>query len=332
MRYIRTILIVLLVISVAANVFLYAKNARRQMQIKINNKVITKKEYHDWLEQHDGSQMMALMTKYYLLTGAAEKLNIAPSKEEVDKEMANRVESNPNLATQFQFQPWMKEDNRRDIEMALCAINLTTKDVLVTDDELNEFFASNPSKWDESTKYHTKVLIARDADTADRVQGVVQNLVRPAGSSGAPNQKYPVPDLAPVQAQFEPKVDLLFQHTDGTWIISRPITASTGDPILDEVNKMKPGDVIKMGLPGVPGNYLIIALESVELGKKATLSDQDIKKRVQRDFKMTRAQPLNELLRTLFDSATIDTDPPDAKKMVENLLLPERNRAAPAQR
>ena len=330
MRYLRTILIVLLIISFSANVFLWAKNARRQAQITINNKKITKKEYYDWLEQHDGSNMMALMTKYYLLSQAAEKAGLSPTKDEIDKEMNLKLESNPNLATQFQFQPWAKEDQRRDIEMALCAMNLTTKDVTVTDDEINEFFKGSGEKYDEPTKYHTKVLIARDPDTADRVQGVVQNLVKPNGVKTVLGQKYPVPDLAPVQAQFEPKVELLFKGTDGSWVIKRSITSTVKDPIADAVDKMKSGDVIKMELPGVKGSYLIIALESVETGKKASLTDPDVKKRITREYKLTRAQPMQELMRTLFDSATIETDPPDAKRNIEYLLLPERNRAGGA--
>ena len=327
MRFIRTIVIVLLVISVVGNVLLYSKNARRQAQIKINNKVITKKDYYDWLEQHDGLNMMAVMTKYYLLMQAAEKAGVSPTKEEVEKEMQLKMEANPNLVAGFQSRPWLKLDQIHDVEMAFAAINLTTKGIVATDDEIKEYYDISPTRWDDPTKFHLKALIAKDKDTADRVQVVLQNLIKPSGNAASVT-KFPVPDLEPVLQQFEPKIAMLFDRTDGAWIVSRAVSNPVPDNIGDQVAQMKPGEVIK--IKAQENKYMILALEYVELGKHGQLSDPEVKKRVTREFKLTRSQPVQELLRSLFDASNIETDPPESKVYIEDMLLPERRKVATA--
>ena len=86
---------------------------------------------------------------------------------------------------------------------------------------------------------------------------------------------------------------------------------------------MKPGEVIIVKEP-TSKRFFIFALEYIELGKHGDLSDPEVKKKVTREYKLTRAQPVQELIRTLFDSSNIETDPPDVKARIEYFLLPER--------
>ncbi|MEP6757003.1 MAG: hypothetical protein ABJA67_15970, partial [Chthonomonadales bacterium] len=69
---------------------------------------------------------------------------------------------------------------------------------------------------------------------------------------------------------------------------------------------------------------LVIALEGIEPAKKATLSDAEVKRRVVQDIKLTRMRPTAEVLRELFDAATIEVSPPLAKMHIEALLFPEQ--------
>ena len=296
---------------------LFQKNERKRMQLRVNGLTLTKKEYHDWLEQHDGSKMMALMTKYYLLKQAADKAGVLPTATEIQKALDDYLEANPAQVETYKTQPWLKDDVKRDIEMAMAATNLTTKDIKVTDDELKSYFDDSPGRYDTPEKFHTKVLKTGDQSTTEQVKTMMTQIFKADPQN--PGQ-FKAPDLQTLRQQF-PKLAVMFG--DGTLVARKPLQGSSGDPMMDQIAKMKPGDVIVLPLANSTTS-LIVAMEYVEPGKRADFNDPEVKKKVAKDFKVTRAQPEKELLRTLYDLSTIDTDPPDVKNVVEYYLFPER--------
>ena len=286
--------------------------------LMVNNKTISVHEFHDRLNLQHGSHMLALMTKYYLLTQAAEKAGVSPTKSEIEAELNQRMESNPNLKGKFKFQPWTKLDLMRDIEMAMCAANLCTKGIVVTDDEITDYFNGKSADYNSPKKYLTKVLLAHDMETAKYVHKELQKSTLPIG------QHFAFTNFDSIVRDYSPNVALLFHEGDGTWIIKGHPTEPSKDPILSRVERMKSGEVIHMKLPDQESKFLIIALEGIEPSKKATLSDVAVKRRVVRDIKITRARPTTEVLKELFDAATIEISPPQTKEYIETLLFPER--------
>jgi hypothetical protein len=323
-RFLKVLVIVVLVGSLLLNVLLYMKNERRRPQIVINNKTITKKDYHDWLEQHYGTDMMAAMVKYYLFMQAAEKAGIKPDPAEVEQDIKDWKEVNPGSAATLEAYPWKKEDVKQEFEMNAAAIALTTKDVKVTEDELKEYFDTSPGKWDIPTKLHLKGMRAADLVTADTAKQNVEQIIAPNKGSAKPGDKVPAPDLGTLVQQFAPKLGLLF--ADGTWVVRKPFNGPANDTFIDTVAAMHPGDVKVFPLPNANGAALVVVLEWIEPGRKAALEDPAVKKKVERDFKRTRSQPVQELLRALWDAAAIKTDPEGAKVNIEKTILPERFR------
>src|ERR1041385_4613504 len=101
MRFIKYIVVLALVLSLIGNYFLYRRNEKYRPQVKINEKTVTMKEYHDWLEQSFGTPTMARMMKYNLIMQAAQKANLAPKPEDVEKKLEEKKEANPRIAVEF---------------------------------------------------------------------------------------------------------------------------------------------------------------------------------------------------------------------------------------
>jgi hypothetical protein len=314
MRFVKVIIVLALVLSVVGNVLLYYRTARLRTQIVVNGKKITKKEYHDWLEQHYGEMTTAQMVKRELIMQAAEKANVLPQKAEVEELLADYKEQKPMEAAQMKFMPWKENDAREAIEIQLAVQNLTGNDVKVTDEDIKDFFEATAARWNIPTKIRTHAVVCTDPTTADRAEQLLAQL--------PPDQRWK--NLNVLAEQLTPKAYLF--AGDGKWTLRKPYDGPA-DPIVNALAGMKPGDMKKFPMPtGNGSTWILFILEKVEPGRKATL--EAVKPKVVRAFKQTRANPAQEYLRTLWDAAEVQTDPEGMKARVEQLILPERARQA----
>jgi len=321
-RFLKALFVIVAVGSIAANVFLYYRTEKLRPQMKINGRVVTRKEYHDWLEQHYGTELMALMIKRNLILSAAEKAGVEPASQEVDQQLKDYMELKPQSTLLFQTMPWKKKDLRDQLEMDMALVNLTTKGLKVSEEELKGFFNVASSKWDVPTKLYTKMIKCQDADTAQKVFDVMQKLVKPDSNDSKGRKKFTVGDAVGIAQQFAPKAEAVWG--DGKWVLWKPWNRTSGDMLIDQVNLMKPGEVKSLPFPNGGGAMLVVVLEAAEIGSGAKMDDPLIRKKVERDFKMTRSIPGQEVLRNLWDAADLEVEPAALKQSIERILLPER--------
>lgn len=311
-----------LVLSLAANFILFRRVERLRPQLRVNNQTFTKRDYHDWLEAHYGVQAQAAMTKYYLVMQAAEKAGLKPDSKEVEQDLANAEEQRPDYAVLFKNQPWMKDDLRRDVETNLALTSLASKDVKATDEDIKTFFASQGAKYDTPTKLYTRIIQCQNADTASKIRDTLKQMLD--RSHGDP--KAVLPDLGLLVQNYLPNADFavvsIKQGGDGQVVLQKPYSAPSPNPLVNSVATMNKGEVKE--IPAAQGKSVIVLLVDKTEGKRATLDDPEARKRVERDFKATRATPPQEVLRGLWDTADIQTDPPGIKQYIERMLLPDR--------
>ena len=205
MRFIRLFLIVALVLSLGLNFLLYQRTAGKRVQANVNGTKINKKDYDDWLEMHHGVPAMADMIKYHLVMQAADKANVKPDPKEVDRQIKDQSEMNPQFAQQIQRYPWTERDARQGVEFGLALQNLATKDVKVTDDELKDFFAAQPDKWNMPDKIFTKAVVCMNDSTGDKVKQLMER----------------VADLTVVSQQYPGQAGPV--GVDGTWVFVKPV-------------------------------------------------------------------------------------------------------------
>jgi hypothetical protein len=310
MRLIRVIIVLALVLSVVGNIFLFMRTEKLRTQIVVNGQKVTKKEYHDWLEQHYGEETTAKMVHRKLIMQAAEKANMLPTKAEVDEIMADIKEQRPREAALMKIQPWKETDLRESIELQLALQNLTGKEVTVTDEDIKNHYERTAAQWDKPTKIRTHTVVCQDPTTAARAEQLLVQL--------PPDQRWK--NLSVLCEQLRPKAGLF--AGDGKWTILKPFSGPA-NPLVNELAAMKPGDMKKF--PQTEGNrtvWMIAVVEKVEPGRKVTL--EEVKPKVVRAYKQTRATRAQEYLRTLWDAADVQTDPEGLKASVERMILPER--------
>lgn len=318
-----------LILSVVANYILYHKMERLRPQLRVNNQTFTKRDYHDWLEAHDGVAVQAAMTRYYLVKQAAEKAGMAPNPKEIDQDLVALEEQDPRRAWQFRVEPWTKDDMRRDIETSIALTNLASKDVKATDEDIKSFFAAAGSKYDTPTKLATRMITCQDGGSPGKgkevADKVVDTLKQMLGRSKN-DPKAILPDLGLLVQNYLPNADFYPVSSklggDGQMVLDKPYAAPSPNPLVNSIATMNPGEVKQ--IPAGPGKYVIVLMVEKTEGKRATLDDPAVRKQVERDFKATRATPAQEVLRGLWDAADIQTDPPGVKKNIEDALFPER--------
>ncbi len=303
MKYVRFFAYVLLILSLFMNFVLYYRSENRRMQMVVNGHMITKKDYHNWLEGHYGLQTLVTMAKYYLVMDAAKKDGVPPDEKQVSDILTTSAEVNPTLAREFYLDPWVKTDDKQALEYNMAMDNLATKDISVTEDEVQSYFNANPGKWDKPDKIFIKAIQCANMNVANQAKAMMQTAQGDA--------------LTDIQRQLAPNAVVV--GVDGTMAFLKPVGAPSPVKIVNQIAAMKPNQI---SIIPYGQTYLVVKFDHIEPGKKVTLADvQDL---VALAVKKQRAVPAQEVLQKLWDSSNIITDPPSIKKQIENILFPDR--------
>lgn len=300
MRFVKFMMIAVLVLSLAGNFMLYQRVLQRRVQVTVNGEPIRKKDFYDFMEQHYGRKVTADMVRYLLIKQAAMQAGVMPDRSEIDRMVQEIRDTNPSLALNMKLYPWTEADVRRESEETLALVGLMTKDVKATDDEIKTFFSLKPGAWDKPDRIHLKAILAADAESASKVKQLMERMDDMIVAAGQlPGKAVPI-------------------GADGTYVVQKPVGKPSTDRQVNAIAAMRPGEV--KSFPS-GRNVLVVKMMKFEPGKKVTL--EEVKDRVARDFKMTRRTPKEEVLRKLWDEANIQTEDPRVKAEIERILFPQ---------
>lgn len=319
MKFVRTLLYFGLGISILLNVLLYMRNEKMRSQFRVNGHNVTKREYHDWLEQRYGLTTQAQIIQYYLIQDAAKKAGVWPTDQDVTKLVAEQQEANPELAYQMKLKPWNRVDVERSVQQQLALFNLATKDVKVTDDQVKSVYAAYGSSYfDEPAKLYTRMILSpdRSQDYIKRAKDLVDSMAQRAKlEQPAPGtQQKVLADLQLVYQQLKPHVILFYG--DGLRVFR------STDKAFASLDKLKVGDSTIV-TDAKLGPVVIYVEKRVE-GRKTSLSDPETRKKVEQLVKKSQQVNAQELMRKLWDAGNIQTDPESAKSEIERMIVPER--------
>jgi hypothetical protein len=96
----------------------------------------------------------------------------------------------------------------------------------------------------------------------------------------------------------------------------------SGEPAFAALDKLKVGESTVL-TDAKLGPVLIYVEKRVD-GRKTSLSDAETRKKVERLVKQSQQVNGQEMMRTLWDNGTIQTDPEGAKSEIEGMIVPER--------
>src|SRR5579871_1472431 len=131
MRFLRVLLPAILVISLAANLFMWQRWRKTRRVMSINGQEITEKDVTDYLQQQKGMAVKGELTVRILVDQQAKKFNLVPTQAEIDEKFSERKELNDQYARTMSVEPWLEAEGKNQIRIQLEEARLLTKDVPV---------------------------------------------------------------------------------------------------------------------------------------------------------------------------------------------------------
>jgi foldase protein PrsA len=246
----------------AAAVFVTGCSKGEQLAAVVNKDPITMEEFHRYLElkpqvtvivnpaqlQSSGAgqlpqqpykgsvagsvalQGMTDLVQQTLLQQLAKDEGVYPTKDEVDQELADRTKASPSYVRELTAKGFTLPMIRKDITMELCQFKITTKGIVVTDDEVNKYIQEHPKEFVVPEQVELLWMLVSDdkmrkAADNDLKQG--QSFLKVAAKySQAPNAAtmgyhFPesrVPALASFGPDLMPAVQKLQEQGQTDWI------------------------------------------------------------------------------------------------------------------
>ena len=97
----RTVLIVALIVSLFANLFMYQRYRNRRVYMTVNKHSVTQQDIYDYLVQDKGPVVKLVLTERYMLDDEAKKHNLVPTAAEVQDRLNEERERNWQFARQM---------------------------------------------------------------------------------------------------------------------------------------------------------------------------------------------------------------------------------------
>ncbi len=104
-----------------------------------------------------------------LILQLARQKGVSPTPAEVDREVARRVEENPELLKAIQAVGFTSDDFKYDTTVQLAEFKLLTMGVNITDLEVEKFYKDNPSSFTIPRRYRLRAIIVAEAAARDLV-------------------------------------------------------------------------------------------------------------------------------------------------------------------
>jgi len=175
--YIILALVVLAIVIAATVWVLY----NRQTAIAIvNGERITRKAFMDKLESSAGMQILQEMINDKLIAQEAKKAGIEVTDARIDEEMAKVKD---NLGDQYDYvlsMYGMTEDSLRvSLKQNLLAYEISTKDVVVTDNQIEKEYKENPDYYKQPAQVKASHILVRTKEEAQAVLDELKKITDP---------------------------------------------------------------------------------------------------------------------------------------------------------
>jgi hypothetical protein len=321
MRYLTPVLIVLLLISVIANGVMYLKYRSHRPILTVNATTLSKNDMDGYLEIIYGVDYKAIFTRRTLIHDAAIKAAVSPSDEEVNQKFQEAKQINWQYATTMNNNPWLADEGRKTLRENIELQRIQAKGIPYTDDDLRDEYKLQPAVYDTPSKAVAEVALLKNG---------IHNaeIIKLIGADP------PVKPSA-IMSSYRGEVRFLGDNNIYTFV------QHFGTMEQGLVFTMKPGEVKQMPAPAEVKSAgfttMVVRLNKIIPGHKAEWTDpkQPVNDQRQKDYKATqealrmnvalkRANPAQELLRSLMQSAKLEAeDQADIENIKLKLLPPD---------
>jgi len=306
----RTVLIVALIVSLFANLFMYQRYRNRRVYMTVNKHSVTQQDIYDYLVQDKGPVVKLVLTERYMLDDEAKKHNLVPTAAEVQDRLNEERERNWQFARQMTTNPWMDEEYKNRFRQEIETARLLTNDIPVSEDQINEEYATRPQLYDTPAKAYCNLALLKSTSNLDNVKLLLEKGISPITIAG----------------NYPNEVIFLGDNVLGTqsniFIFFQPLGSQQNQAIFslkpDEVKEMPPDEFAREGIA-----KLLVRMVKLEPGKKANLKDPKTHEKLRQAVAIKRSLPLQQYLMKLWGNTEFTSEDPNDKKYIERMLAPD---------
>lgn len=146
----------------------------------VNGQVISMKQFYDALEENNGLQILQEIINETLLMQEAKKAGVEISDYKVEREIAN---VRANLGDQFDYVLSMygmtEESLRVSMKQNLLAYEISTKDIVVTDEQIEKEYYENPDYYKQPAQVRASHILVSTKEEAQAILDELKKITDP---------------------------------------------------------------------------------------------------------------------------------------------------------
>ncbi len=262
----------------------------------VNGSRITEKEFVDKLKETAGERLLQQMIDRQIVQDAFQKAGLVLSEEDIAasiQEIQSRAPSPAAFEEYLAARGATLEDLRNDLELQMKVNMLATKDVVVTEEQLENFYKEHKDRYDKPLRVKMSEIVTPGKQQA---QQALEALNKEGASFAAVAQQF---SISPATRQYGGQ---------------RPITP------IDQIFPMELREAVSSAEEGellgpieTQQGWYVLQIDKRLPAEKATL--ESAKKQVTEEFKGSKAVPLDGLLRRLRQEAVVKIIAPEYSEL-----------------
>lgn len=139
---------------------------KKTVVASVDGEKITRQEWMAEMERYYGKETLQRMVNQKVLEKAAKEYNIDVTDEEIDLELALMVSSSEIDSSLKQLD---EEKLKEQIKSQLILEKVLTKDIVIDEEDLENYYKENESLYNIPTTYRAKLIVANSKDEAEDV-------------------------------------------------------------------------------------------------------------------------------------------------------------------
>jgi len=270
----------------------------------VNGGRITEKEFTGKLKDAAGQQVLQQMIDRQIIQDAFVKAGLKLSEEDI----AGRIEEIQSRAPSPEvFQEYLTtrgitlEKLREDLELQMKVEMLATKDVQVTDEQLKKFYEQYKQRYDKPLRVKLREILTPGKQQA---QQALEALNKEGASFAAVAQQFSV---SPATRQY------------GGQRPATPIDQIFPMELRDVVSGAEEGEIL--GPLETQQGWYVLQVDERLPAEQATF--ESAKEQVTKEFKGSKAVPLDKLLKQLRQEAVVKIVAPEFSELASNYTGPQ---------
>jgi len=138
--------------------------------VVINGEKISRSRFLAELEQAQGANVLRRMMQEKLVLQQAAKKGLMPTPAQIQAEVADLRQSDPDLERQLRLSGKTEADLEHDIQGRLAAAHLIAADVKLSDQEIKQLWASHQKQFNRPEARKIAMILAKTNEIADRAR------------------------------------------------------------------------------------------------------------------------------------------------------------------